>query len=103
MFNDTQQYCCGGKKYSYANIVLDHCPQKEDPNCIQITAVRNLIQCDKEFSVRTADITTEKLHWNSVISTQDTRYMCLDLSLFYLSAALEYYKYMKIPLALFPT
>jgi len=28
--------------------------------------------------------------------------MCLDLSLFYLSAALEYYEYMKIPLALFP-
>ena len=29
--------------------------------------------------------------------------MCFDLSLFYLLAALEYYKYMKIPLALFPT
>ena len=43
------------------------------------------------------------LHWNSVISTEDTRYMCLGLSLFYLLAALEYYKYMKIPLALFPT
>ena len=28
--------------------------------------------------------------------------MCLDLSLFYLSAALEYYEYMKIPLTLFP-
>jgi len=23
-----------GKKYTYANIVLDHRPQKEDPNCI---------------------------------------------------------------------
>jgi hypothetical protein len=29
--------------------------------------------------------------------------MCLDLSLFYISAALKYYKYMKIPLALFTT
>ena len=28
--------------------------------------------------------------------------MCLDLSLIYPSAALEYYEYMKIPLALFP-
>ena len=54
------------------------------------------------MSVRSADITTAKLHWNSVISTKDARYMCLDLSLFYLSAALEYYEYMKIPLALFP-
>ena len=48
-------------------------------------------------------ITIAKLHWNSFISTEDTRYMCLDLSLFYLLAALEYYKYMKIPLALFTT
>ena len=63
----------------------------------------NLIQCDKELSVRTADITTAKLHWNIVISTEDARYMCLDLCLFYLLAALEYYEYMKITLALFPT
>ncbi len=91
-----------GKKYTYANIVMDHRPQKEDPNRIHITAGGNLIQFDDELSVRTADITTAKLHWNSVISTEDARYMCLDLSLFYLSAALEYYEYMKIPLALFP-
>ena len=91
-----------GKKYTYANIVLDHRPQKEDPNRIRITAGGNLIQYDDELSVRSADITTAKLHWNSVISTESARYMCLDLSLFYLSAALEYYEYMKIPLALFP-
>ena len=90
------------KKYTYANIVMDHRPQKEDPNRIRITAGGNLIQYDDELSVRSADITTAKLHWNSVISTKDARYMCLDLSLFYLSAALEYYEYMKIPFALFP-
>jgi hypothetical protein len=28
--------------------------------------------------------------------------MCLDLNIFYLKAALDYYEYMKIPLALFP-
>ena len=71
-----------GKKYTYSNIFLDHRPQKEDPNCIRITAGGNLIQCDKELLVRTADITTAKLHWNSVISTENARYMCLDLSLF---------------------
>jgi hypothetical protein len=91
-----------GKKYTYANIVLDYRPQKDDPNRIRITAGGNLIQYDDELSVRTADVSTAKLHWNSVISTPDAWYMCLDLSLFYLSAALEYYEYMKIPLALFP-
>jgi hypothetical protein len=31
------------------------------------------------------------------------RYMCLDIKKIYLTAALEYFKYMKIPLSLFPT
>jgi hypothetical protein len=32
----------------------------------------------------------------------NAKYMCLDIKNFYLTAALEYYEYMKIPLALFP-
>jgi hypothetical protein len=62
-----------------------HRPQKADPNRIRITAGGNLINYDDELSVRTTDITTAKLHWNSVISTDNARYMCLDLSLFYLT------------------
>ena len=53
-------------------------------------------------STRTADLTTSKLLWNSVLSTEGTRYMCLNIKNFYLTAALVYYEYMKIPLALFP-
>jgi hypothetical protein len=52
--------------------------------------------------VRTADLDTTKLHWNSVISTKGARYMCLDIKNFYLTAELEYYEYMKILLTLFP-
>jgi hypothetical protein len=32
---------------------------------------------------------------------KDARYMCLDINFFYLTVALEYFEYMKIPLALF--
>jgi hypothetical protein len=73
---------------------MDFRPQKEDPG--------DKIQYDSELSVRSADITTAKLLWNSVISTEDAKYMCLDISLFYLTAHLEYYEYMKMPLHLFP-
>ena len=91
-----------GKKFTYANPVVDHWPQKEDPNRIRITAGGNLIDCEHKVSVKTADINTAKLHWNSVISTENTQYMCLNiLCNFYLTAALEYYEYMKIPLVLF--
>jgi hypothetical protein len=61
----------------------------------------NLVSYKGELSVCTADINTAKIHWNSVIITKIAKYMCLDIILFYLTASLEYYEYMKIPLALF--
>ena len=47
-------------------------------------------------------MTTVKLHWNSVLSTPNAKYMCLDIGNFYLSATLDRYKYMKMPINLFP-
>ena len=98
---DIKQILKAGKK-TYANPVVDHCPQKEDPNRIRITAGGNLIDCDGKLSVPTASIDTAKLHWNSVVSTASAKYMCIDITSFYLSAALEYFEYMKIPITLFP-
>ena len=91
-----------GKRFTYENPIVDHRPQKEDSNRIQITAGGNHIDCKHKASVKTADMNTAKLHWNHVISMEDAQYMCLDIGNFYLTAALEYYEYMKIPLALFP-
>jgi hypothetical protein len=82
--------------------VVDHCPQKADPKRIRIIAGDNLINYPGELTTRMADITTLKLHWNSILSTSETKYMCLDIKKFYLPAPLDQYKYMCIPLALFP-
>jgi hypothetical protein len=49
-----------------------------------------------------ADLTTSKLLGNSMLNTKGAKYMCLDLKIFYLTAALDYFEYMKIPLPLFP-
>ncbi len=86
---------------TYARVIVDYCPQKTDPYRIRITAGGNLINYPDELSTRTADLTTSKLMWNSVISTAGARYMCLDIKNFYLSAPLDRYKYMKMPLDLF--
>ena len=40
--------------------------------------------------------------WNSVLSTNRARYMCIDIKKIYITVALDYYKYMKIPVSLFP-
>jgi hypothetical protein len=61
----------------------------------------NLIQYKGNLSTHTADITS-KILWNSVLCTKNAKYMCLDIKNFYLTAALEYFEYMKIPLSLFP-
>ena len=70
------------KFFTYANPVVDYRPQKEDPHRIRITAGGNLIKYDGNASVRTADLDTAKLHWNSVISTPNAKYMCLDIKNF---------------------
>jgi hypothetical protein len=89
-------------KLTYAQIIIDYQPQKEDPSRICIAIGRNLITYKGKMPTCTANLTTSKLLWNSVLSTEGVRYMCLDLKKFYLAAALDYYEYMKIPMALFP-
>jgi hypothetical protein len=90
-------------RFTYGNPAIDYRPQQEFPHCIRITAGGNLINYESSASIQTADLDTAKLHWNSVISIKGVRYMCIDIKNFYLTAALEYYEYMKIPLTLFPT
>jgi hypothetical protein len=38
--------------------------------------------------------------WNSVLSTKGAKYMCLNIKNFYLTAPLDQYEYMKMPLSL---
>jgi hypothetical protein len=87
---------------TYARVVVDYRPQKEDPNRVRITAGGNLIQYPGELTTRTADLTTAKILWNSVVSTEDAKYMCVDIKNFYLGTPLDRYEYMRIPLTLFP-
>jgi hypothetical protein len=39
----------------------------------------NLIKYKGNISTQTADLAMSKLLWNSVISTEGARYMCLDV------------------------
>ena len=87
---------------TYARIVVDYRPQKEDPNRVRITAGGNLINYPYELTTRTADLTTSKVMWNSVISTPGARYACVDVKNFYLCTPLDRYEYMRIPVSVIP-
>jgi hypothetical protein len=63
----------------------------------------NLINYPSELMMRTVDLTTSKLMWNSVLSTKSAKYMCLDMKNFYLTAPLDWFEYMKMLLSLFPS
>ena len=73
----------------YARVVVNFHPQKADPHRICINAGGNLINYPRELSTRTANLTTSKLMWNIVLSTEGTKYMCLDITNIYLSAPLD--------------
>ncbi len=80
MNHDEIQHAQAAKKFfTYTNPVVDYRPQKEDPHRIWFTAGGNLINYKGNASVHTADLYTAKLHWNSVVSTKDAKYMCLDI------------------------
>ncbi len=87
---------------TYTRIVVDYRPQKADPNRVRLTAGGNLIDYPGELTTRTADLTTTKLLWNSVISTEGARYLCLDIKNFYLGTPMDRFEYMKMPIDIFP-
>ncbi len=78
---------------TYARVVVDFCPQKADPHCIQITTGGNLINYLGKLSTRTTDLTTSKMMWNSVLSTEGAKYMCLNIKKNYLAALLDRFEY----------
>jgi hypothetical protein len=100
--NKKKQAVAAGKFFAYMNPVVNYRAQKEDPYRIWITAGGNLINYESNASVQTADLDMAKIHWNSVVSTPLARYMYLDIKNFYLTAALEYFEYSRMPLSLFP-
>ena len=63
-----------GKKPTCARIVVDFRPQKEDPNRVRITVGGNLIKYPGEVTTRAADLTSTKMMWNTVSSTEGARY-----------------------------
>jgi hypothetical protein len=56
---------------------------------------------ESSLLVCTVDLDTAKLYWNSVISTPGAKYVPRH-QYFYLTACLEYFEYMQMPLVLFP-
>eukprot|EP00804_Cyclotella_cryptica_P024309 CCRYP_020871-RA/>CCRYP_020871-RA protein AED:0.34 eAED:0.32 QI:0/0/0/1/1/1/2/0/475 len=76
---------------TYARIVVNYRPQKDDPNRVRITVGGNLINYPGELTTRTADLTTAKILWNSTICTPGARFACADIENMYLQTPMDSY------------
>jgi len=79
---------------TYAQIVIDHRPQKDNLNRVQITVGGNLIDYPYELTTRTADMVSAKIMWNSVINTPGAKFGGADIKNMYLETPLDRYEYM---------
>jgi hypothetical protein len=71
-----------GKNVTYGRFVVDIRPHKSEVYRVRLTVGGNLIQYQGDFSTRSANLTTSKCLWNSTISTDGAKYMCLDVNTF---------------------
>jgi hypothetical protein len=88
--------------FTYGRFVVDMRPNKEEIHCVRLTVGGNLIRYDGDVSTRSADLTTSKCLWNSVISTPGANYVCLDVKNFYLGTPMDQFEYLRIPINLIP-
>ena len=90
------------KDVTYARIVCNYRPEKEDPNRVRITVGGDRINFTGDCGTPTADILTIKLLFNSVISTPGAQFMTMDISNFYLETPLNRKEYLKMKLSDMP-
>jgi hypothetical protein len=83
---------------TYGRFVVDIHPNKTETLQVHLTVGGNLIQYPGDLSTRSADLTTSKCLWNSTISTEGDKYMCLDVKNFYLGTPMDSFEYIRIPI-----
>jgi hypothetical protein len=89
-----------GKIVTYGRFVVDIRPNKTETHQVRLTVGGKLIQCLGDVSTLSADLTTSKCLWNSTISTDGAKYMCLDVKNFYLGTPMDSFECMRIPIKL---
>ena len=93
------------KKATYMAVVCAFRPEKEDPHRVRFVAGGDQVEYNGNTYTKTADLTTVKVHFNSVVSTKNAKHATGDLKNFYLMSRMkeEDWAYMKVPAANVPT
>ncbi len=90
------------KDITCRRIVCVYRSEKKDPYWTRITMGGNLVNYPDDCGTPTADIITVKILLNSIISTDNAKFMMIDLNDFYLMTPMTRYEYFCMKLDLFP-
>jgi len=90
------------KNIRYGRIVVTLRPQKSEEECRRLTVGGNLIDYPWEVTTPTADLTTAKLLFNSVISTPKAVFVVMDCKNFYLMTPMLRPEFMRLKMHLIP-
>jgi hypothetical protein len=90
------------KDITYGRIVVVVRLQKKEQERTRLTVGGNLIDYPWEVATPTADLTTAKLLFNSVISTPGAVFVVLDCKNFYLQTPMKRPEFMRLKLSLIP-
>ena len=77
-------------------------PEKANPYRVRWTVGGDQVDYPFDVSTKTADLTTAKLLFNSVLSMPDEKFLTADLKDFYLGTPMSQYEYMRIPIWILP-
>lgn len=91
-----------GTHPTYGRIVVAIHRHKAETHHTRLTVGGNLIDYPGEASTPTADLSTIKCLFNSVISTPQVAFITSDITYFYLNTPLETFEYMKLALSVIP-
>ncbi|KAL7480354.1 hypothetical protein ACHAW6_006049 [Cyclotella cf. meneghiniana] len=90
------------KDITYGQIVVVIRPQKKEQEHTRLIVDGNLIDYPWEVATPTADLTTAKLLFNSVISTPGEVFIMMDCKNFYLMTPMKRPKFMLLQMSLIP-
>eukprot|EP00804_Cyclotella_cryptica_P005738 CCRYP_000080-RC/>CCRYP_000080-RC protein AED:0.27 eAED:0.24 QI:0/0/0/1/0.33/0/4/0/743 len=90
------------KSVAYSKIVVVERPQKKEKELTCLTVVGTYIDYPGNTAVPTSDLTTAKLLFNSVISTDGVTFQEGDLKIFYLNTPMDRPEYTRLKFDLIP-
>ena len=91
-----------GKKVTYAKLVADLRPLKEETHRVRVTIGGDKLTYEGPTATYSASLVFVKTHLNSVLSTPNARYATLDIKDYFYGTPMKSYEYVRLLIDIIP-